>query len=274
MADGDIETDIETASQSPDSPLLTTYDFRRLERVSKDQLKGLQSLFEAFSREIEILLPPFLRTVVRLDLVSIDQLTYDEFILSVARPTSLSIIEMSPLEGRAVLEMSPAVVFPIVDRVLGGKGAALARKVGSAREKLRHTMESDPSYAEIGDEIDVTAEQVEDCLLQVQTAHVLSLDDYLSGQDGDDSRKLDITSDPDAMTPESSVELIERQDFLVRAILGLPDQQQKVLNLYYYEELTLKEIGAVLEVSESRISQIHSAAIKKLRKVVRKQEDA
>ena len=65
------------------------YDFRRPERVSKEQLKGLQSLFEAFARELSIALPPFLRSVVRVDLVSIDQLTYDEFVLSIARPTSL-----------------------------------------------------------------------------------------------------------------------------------------------------------------------------------------
>jgi len=113
-------------STRPEKPLLSTYDFRRPERVSKDQLKGLQSLFEAFARELGILLPPFLRTVVRVDLVSIDQLSFDEFILSVARPPSMSIIDVSPLEGRAVIELSPNMVFPIVDRVLGGKGAALS----------------------------------------------------------------------------------------------------------------------------------------------------
>ncbi len=105
---------------------VTTYDFRRPERVSTEQLKGLQSLFEAFARELSITLPPFLRSVVRVDLVSIDQLTYDEFILSVARPTSLSVVNMSPLEGNAVIELSPALVFPIVDRLLGGKGLSLA----------------------------------------------------------------------------------------------------------------------------------------------------
>lgn len=106
------------------------YDFRRPERVSKEQLKGLQSLFEMFARELSIALPPFLRTVVRVDLVSIDQLTYDEFILSISRPTSMSIINMAPLEGNAVIELNPAVVFPIVDRILGGTGAPL----GSPRE--------------------------------------------------------------------------------------------------------------------------------------------
>lgn len=126
VSDGDVDTDLPSAAAAADEPLLSTYDFRRPERVSKEQLKGLQSLFEAFARELGIVLPPFLRTVVRVDLTSIDQLTYDEFILSVARPTAMSIIDMSPLEGRAVLELNPAMVFPIVDRVLGGKGAAIA----------------------------------------------------------------------------------------------------------------------------------------------------
>ena len=123
---GDLESDLPAITATVDVPVLSTYDFRRPERVSKEQLKGLQSLFEAFARELGILLPPFLRTVVRVDLTSIDQLTYDEFILSVARPTSMSIIDMSPLEGHTVLELNPAMVFPIVDRVLGGKGSSLA----------------------------------------------------------------------------------------------------------------------------------------------------
>jgi len=127
-----------SAQPRADEPVLSTYDFRRPERVSKDQLKGLQSLFEAFARELGILLPPFLRTVVRVDLVSIDQLTYDEFILSVARPTSMSIIDTAPLEGRAVIEMSPTMVFPIVDRVLGGKGVALptARELTEIEDRI------------------------------------------------------------------------------------------------------------------------------------------
>lgn len=122
--------EIETEQQTPYEPVQTrdvaAYDFRRPERVSKEQLKGLQSLFEAFARELSIALPPFLRTVVRVDLVSIDQLTYDEFILSVSRPTSLTVINMAPLEGNAVIELSPLIVFPIVDRILGGKGAMIS----------------------------------------------------------------------------------------------------------------------------------------------------
>lgn len=124
VAEGELETAI-PAPERFEQPALAAYDFRRPERVSKEQLKGLQSLFEAFAREVSVTMPPFLRTVVRVDLTSIDQLTYDEFILSVARPTSLTVLDMNPLDGKAVLEMSPTMVFPIVDRVLGGKGLAL-----------------------------------------------------------------------------------------------------------------------------------------------------
>jgi flagellar motor switch protein FliM len=125
VSKGELEVDAGVPEGAPGTPHHSVYDFRRPERVSKEQLKGLQSLFEAFAREMSIALPPFLRTVVRIDLVSIDQLTYDEFILSISRPTALAVINMAPLEGNAVVEMNPAMVFPIVDRVLGGKGLAI-----------------------------------------------------------------------------------------------------------------------------------------------------
>ncbi len=124
VSEGDIETEEISAAEALDARDLISYDFRRPERVSKEQLKGLQGLFEAIAREVSIVLPPFLRTVVRVDLVSIDQLTYDEFILSVSRPTSLAVINMSPLDGTAVLELNLDMIFPIIDRLLGGSGAA------------------------------------------------------------------------------------------------------------------------------------------------------
>jgi flagellar motor switch protein FliM len=125
VSKGEIEAAAEPSDHVGSSSRLSAYDFRRPERVSKEQLKGLQSLFEAFAREMSIALPTFLRTVVRIDLISIDQLTYDEFVLSISRPTSLAVINMAPLEGNAVVELSPSMVFPIVDRLLGGKGLVL-----------------------------------------------------------------------------------------------------------------------------------------------------
>ena len=149
---------------------------------------------------------------------------------------------------------------------------AMARKIGRAKEKLGNQTGREPDAESIGEEVGISAGEVDDCIAQVQTAHVLSLDDYVPREEGDGSRKVDVTVDDGAVSPGVEAETQERQERLVGAILDLPEQQQKVLNLYYYEELTLKEIGAVLEVSESRICQIHGAALKKLRNTMR-QED-
>lgn len=145
---------------------------------------------------------------------------------------------------------------------------AMARKVGAAREKLRHSLGHEPSVEELAVEVGAAAEQIEDTLAQLQTAQILSLDDYLPSEDNEESRKLDVVRDAGAASPEDMAVAQERVEHLAAAITKLSDQQQKVLHLYYFEELTLKEVGAVLEVSESRICQIHSAAMKALRKVV------
>ena len=149
---------------------------------------------------------------------------------------------------------------------------AMARKVGAARERLRHEKGSEPSNFEIADEMGTDIGQVDDCLSQVQTAQVLSLDDYLPNDDSEEARRMDLLPTPDDNTPEAEAESQERRELLVDSILNLPEQQQKVLNLYYYEELTLKEIGAVLDVSESRICQVHGAALKMLRKGIQLQD--
>jgi len=144
----------------------------------------------------------------------------------------------------------------------------MARKVGAAREKLRHVEGREPSMDSIAKEVGTTSEHVEETMAQLQTAQVLSLDDYIPSEEHGETRKLELLGDAGAVHPAAGMELQERKAALVSAILELPDQQQKVLNLYYYEELTLKEIGLVLKVSESRICQIHSAAMKALKKAV------
>ncbi len=145
---------------------------------------------------------------------------------------------------------------------------AMARKIGQVRDTLRHQQGEEPSMEDVAESLGVPAEQVEETMAQVQTAQVLSLDDYLPQEDRAEARKANLIQDTASKSPESEATAAERQEKLVEAILELPDQQQKVLNLYYYEELTLKEIGAVLEVSESRICQIHGAALKRLRQAV------
>lgn len=146
---------------------------------------------------------------------------------------------------------------------------AMARKVSASRNKLRHRQGKEPTAEEIAADLGTTTEEVEETVAQLQTARVLSLDDYMSS-DGGENRSHHAGADRGAASAVAHVEEEERrlQD-VMRAILQLPDQQQKVLNLYYYEKLTLKEIGAVLDVTESRVCQIHTAAMKKLRELVR-----
>ena len=148
----------------------------------------------------------------------------------------------------------------------------MARRVGAAREKLRHETGSDPSTEAIAAELGTTADLVEETLAQLQTAQVLSLDDYLPSEDSGEVRKVDVVGNTGAPSPSHAAEMQERKELVVQGILQLSDQQQKVLNLYYHEELTLKEVGAVLGVTESRVSQVHSAAMKRLRQFVREHE--
>ncbi|HEX71921.1 MAG TPA: FliA/WhiG family RNA polymerase sigma factor [Candidatus Hydrogenedentes bacterium] len=149
---------------------------------------------------------------------------------------------------------------------------SMARRIGAAREKVRHEKGAEATISEIAETLGASEEQIDDAIQHLQTAQILSLDDYLpSEDDGQEGRKQSIVINASAPHPGRLAEQSERVERLVQAILQLPDQQQKVLNLYYYEELTLKEIGAVLDVSESRVCQIHGAAMKRLRKVMQEE---
>jgi len=145
----------------------------------------------------------------------------------------------------------------------------MARKIGAAREKLRHALGTEPSHEAIAEELGASPDQVEEVVSQLQTAQVLSLDSFLPSSEAEETRKLEMIDNASSPNPMHEAEKQEKKELLVKAILELPEQQQKVLNLYYYEELTLKEIGLVLEVSESRVCQIHGAAMKKLKSAVR-----
>lgn len=96
------------------------YDFKRPERVSKDQMRALQTLHESFARNFGAALSGFLRTIVEVRVASCEQMTYSEFISGLPNPTSFNLIEGSGLEGQMCLEISPLIIYPIIDRLLGG----------------------------------------------------------------------------------------------------------------------------------------------------------
>ncbi|MDI6703085.1 MAG: flagellar motor switch protein FliM [bacterium] len=100
------------------------YDFTRPDKLSKEQIRSLQLIYEGFSRSVSAFLSTQLRGIVEVHVISISQSTYEEFTNSCANPTTLVLIDMTPLKGEAAMEIQPSIVFTIVDRLLGGKGEA------------------------------------------------------------------------------------------------------------------------------------------------------
>lgn len=106
------------------------YDFKRPERVGKEQMRALQSLHEGFGRNFGAALSGLLRCIVEVQLTSVDQLTYSEFVFSLENPTCFNLIKAEPLEGHLIVDISPAILYPIIDRLLGGgkEAAPIARR--------------------------------------------------------------------------------------------------------------------------------------------------
>src|SRR5436190_18404850 len=101
------------------------YDFKRPERVSKDQMRALEALHEGFGRNFGAALSGYLRTIVEVNVANIEQLTYSEFIHSLPNPTCFNLLKAEQLDGQLCLEISPLIIYPIVDRLLGGSNADL-----------------------------------------------------------------------------------------------------------------------------------------------------
>jgi len=104
---------------------IKSYDFRRPDRFSKDQLRTLQMIHETFARLTTTFLSAQLRLITQIHVASVDQLTYEEFSRSIPSPTTLGIINMDPLKGNAILEVDPTLTFAMIDRLFGGKGETL-----------------------------------------------------------------------------------------------------------------------------------------------------
>ena len=118
------------------------YDFRRPDKFSKDQLRTLQMLHETFARLAGSGLSAYLRTAVNIDLISLEQVPYEEYLRSINQSV-FTIMSLPPLTGQAVLEIEFALVFSMIDRLLGGPGKAIARTVLTDIERplVRQTIE-------------------------------------------------------------------------------------------------------------------------------------
>ncbi|TCL40147.1 flagellar motor switch protein FliM [Anaerospora hongkongensis] len=103
------------------------YDFKRPDKFSKDQIRTLYMLHENFARLLNTYLSAHLRTLIHINVASVDQLTYEEFIRSLPNPSVINVFQMRPLKGNAILEINPNIVFSIIDRLFGGPGLPPAK---------------------------------------------------------------------------------------------------------------------------------------------------
>lgn len=122
-----VDDDNEDVANLNSSDLLnkrqvTLYDFKRPNRVSKEQLRAFRGIHDKMARNLSSQISAIMRSIVEIQLHSVDQMTYGEFLMSLPSPTSFNVFSMKPLDGSGVLEINPSIAFPMIDRLLGGSG--------------------------------------------------------------------------------------------------------------------------------------------------------
>lgn len=141
------------------------------------------------------------------------------------------------------------------------------RKKGKELEKAYFEIENQlgrsASDQEVAEKLDISIEELNKLLQEVNMSQMISLEDYLEQNHETGFDPLSMSKDMNS--PEQRMEVVELKDILSDAIDKLPEKERKVVSLYYYEELTLKEISLIMQVSESRISQLHTKAIMRMR---------
>ena len=149
-----------------------------------------------------------------------------------------------------------------IPRSIRQKAKQIEQVISELENKLGRTVEDE----EIAREMGIPSEEFQSLLNKLSGTSMLSLNDiWYLGDDNDELSILETLEAPENMNPDILIEKEEIRDYIIDAIQKLPDKEKKVIVLYYYEDLTLKEIGEILEVTESRVSQLHTKAIMRLR---------
>jgi len=130
------------ATQGSAGHTATIYDFRRPDRIPKDQVRAVHLVHEFLARHLAASLGAFLRTYVTVSLVSVEQLAFGEFLGYLPTPTCIAHVGVKPMEGDAVLEINPSLVLPILDIVLGGDGKHDADHAKELTDIERSVMET------------------------------------------------------------------------------------------------------------------------------------
>jgi len=144
---------------------------------------------------------------------------------------------------------------------------ARAREIERANMKLEARFQRAPTDEEMATELEISADEFQEALVQISNSTIVALDELWTVSDatGDQISLLDTLPDRSAPDPQQLVDQSELRDRIASAIAALPEREKLVVALYYYENLTLREIGEVLGVTESRVSQLHTKAVLRLK---------
>ena len=149
-----------------------------------------------------------------------------------------------------------------VPRSIRQKASSVDKVVQSLQAKLSRA----PEDEEVAKEMGLSLDQFHDTLNETKSIPIFSLEDLgIAKESGEQQSLLDCLAGKADADPQTQIRLIELKEIIAKAIDALPEKERLMVSLYYYEELTMKEIGAVLEITESRVSQIHSKAVYRLR---------
>lgn len=133
-------------------------------------------------------------------------------------------------------------------------------------QKLQSQLGRPPSDEEVAADMGVSLDELFNTLNETQNMPILSLEDLgIARESGEQQSLLDCLAGKSDADPQTQLRLNELKEIIAKAIDTLPEKERLMISLYYYEELTMKEIGEVLSITESRVSQIHSKAVFRLR---------
>ena len=144
---------------------------------------------------------------------------------------------------------------------------ARARQIEKTNAALEHKLRRAPTDQEMAEALGTSVDDFQESLTKISNSSVVALDELwtVSDASGDQVSLLDTIQDPNAIDPAQEMDASEMKDRLAEAIARLPEREKLVVALYYYENLTLREIGEVLGVTESRVSQLHTKAVLRLK---------
>lgn len=236
----------QAAASSAGKPQARAYDFRRSDRIPKEQIRALRAVHDTFARSLGSSLSAYLRTYVTVNLISVEQLSFSEFVSTLASPTCIATIGMNPFEGIGVLELNPSLAFPLIECLLGGgkvKPLVVTREMTAIEERilgglltliLQNLSLSWQSVATVN--FSVESHESEPALIQVMAPSEAIIVIATEVQLGETSGMMNIG------IPSSVVKLL-RQKFDLQWTArktAMSDESDRILSLVHHSQLELE----------------------------------